>query len=136
MKVRDGDPAFAARDRHTRRFMGLEPASHSRHSRQERPLQLWRRSRPGVRADDNRDMRPRRRGVSQSDGMFGAGTRRGDLRDPSGVRPDAQSRAQIESSRARVPYIAGCEIFPTAEMRADTQTQYWRCSPVAYGQRH
>ena len=41
VQVRDGDPAFAAGDRHTRRFMGLKPASHSFRLRQATPLQRW-----------------------------------------------------------------------------------------------
>ena len=73
MQVRDGDPAFAAGDRHTRTFMSPEPASHSLHSRQETPLQRRRRSRPDVRAVDNRDIRTQPRGMSQGDGMFVAG---------------------------------------------------------------
>ena len=111
MQVRDGDPAFAAGDRHTPRFMGLEPASHSLHSHQATPSQRCRRSRPGVRAVDNRDMRTRPRRVSQRDGMFVAVRSRGDIRNRSRVRSHAHSRAEIESPRARVPYTAGREFF-------------------------
>ena len=100
MQVRDGDPAFAAGDRHTRKFMDLEPASHSLRSRQAMPLQLWRRSRPGVRGVDNRDMRPRRRGVSQRDGMFGAGRRSGHAPIRQRANPCAVTRGPRILSRA------------------------------------
>ena len=53
--IRDGDPVFAASDRHMLRFMGLEPASHSLRSRQATPLQPCRCSRPGVKTVDNRE---------------------------------------------------------------------------------
>ena len=41
--------------------------------------------------------------------MYVAGRRRWDFADPSCLRTHAQSRAEIESPRARGPYMAGCE---------------------------
>ena len=82
-----------------------------------------RRTPPGVRAVDNRDMRPRRRSVSQSDGMFGAGRTCEDFRDSSLVRTHAQSCAALESPRARLPYSGRrCVISFDSAAR--------RCAPV------
>ena len=50
--------------------------------------------------------------------MFIAGTRRRDFRDSSHVRTPAQSRAEIESPRARGPHTAGSEFSPATELRA------------------
>ena len=66
-------------------------------------------------------------------GTFGAGRRRGDFRDSSRVPAHAQSRADIESSRARVPYIAGCEISPATVLRAAALANYSKCFRAAYG---
>lgn len=49
--------------------------------------------------------------------MFVAGTRRPGIFKSSLVRTHAQSRAGIESSRARVPYTAGCEFSLATVMR-------------------
>ena len=133
MQVRDGDPAFAAGDRHTRKFMDLEPASHSLRSRQAMPLQLWRRSRPGVRGVDNRDMRPRRRGVSQRDGMFGAGRRSGH----APIRPTCESmrsHARASNPLARgFPNMAGCEFSPSTMLRASALHLKRQRFRAAYG---
>ena len=64
---------------------------------------------------------------------FVAGRRFGDFRHSSPVRTHAQSCPQIESPRARVPYIAGCENSPSTVPRpAALQSQGTR-SLVAYG---
>ena len=53
--------------------------------------------------------------------------------DSSPVRTHAQARAELESARAWVPYMAGCE-FPFAPvMRAAAQTNYLARYPAAYG---
>ena len=132
MQIRDGDPAFAVSDRHTRRFRGLQPAPPSRRSRQAMPLQRCRRSRRKVRGVDSRDMRTRRRGVSQSDGMFVAGRRRRKFRHSSLMRTHAQSRAELESSRARVPYAAGFELTPETRLRTRARVKYPTRYPPAY----
>ena len=133
VQVRDGDPAFAASDRHTRRFMGLEPASHSLRSRQETPLQLWRRSQPGARADDNRDMRPRRRGVSQSDGMFGAGRRRpASRRFTKRANMCADHARTFDPSGPTTPYRERCELVPTTLVLTRAQAPYRKPFRAAY----
>ena len=66
--------------------------------------------------------------------MKGAERRSGVSCDPSPVRTHAQSRAGIESPRARVPYTAGCELAPTTPVRAHAQATYSRRSRAAYGQ--
>ena len=48
---------------------------------------------------------------SPRSGMFVAGRGRGDFADSSLVRTSAQSRAEIESPRARVPYYGPMRIF-------------------------
>ena len=64
---------------------------------------------------------------------FGAGRRPRESSDSSNVRIHAQSRAELESSRARVPYIAGCEFSPATVLRTGAQPKYpTRCRP-AYG---
>lgn len=67
--------------------------------------------------------------------MTGAGRSRGDIDDSSPVRTNAQSRAQLESPRARVPYIAESRFSLTSMMRGDALAKYWRCFPSAYGHR-
>ena len=64
---------------------------------------------------------------------FGAGTRRREICDSSLVRTSAQSRAKIELSRARVPYIAGCEFSFATATRASTLRSKSTRSLVAYG---
>ena len=49
---------------------------------------------------------------------FASEKKYGDFRDTSLVRTHAQSQAEIESSRARYPYTARGEIFPTTALRA------------------
>ena len=66
-------------------------------------------------------------------GTFGAGRRGSDLPDSSLVRIDAQSRAQLESPRARVPYMAGSEFSPATVLRGAAHTSYWKCFLGAYG---
>ena len=67
--------------------------------------------------------------------MTGAGTRCWSFRDPSHVRTHAQSRAELESSLARKPYMAGCEISPATRLRTDALQSKWTDSPAAYGYR-
>ena len=72
--------------------------------------------------------------ASASRGMvtFMAERRRGDLGDPPHVPTHAQSRAEIGSSRARVPYMAGGEISLATMMRAPALQSKWARSPAAY----
>ena len=130
VQVRDGDPAFAARDRHTRRFMGLEPASHSLHPRQATSLQRGRRSRPGIRAVDNRATRTRRRGVSQSDGMFVA--ERGFVAPPIRLARADMRRTHLEIVHPpRHDSLYGPR--PTTEPPADARQSYQKRFHFAYG---
>ena len=46
-------------------------------------------------------------------------TRRREFRDSSLTRIHARSRAALESSRARVPYVAGCELPPGTRVLTD-----------------
>ena len=65
-------------------------------------------------------------------GTFVAGRRRGDFVDRSYVRTHAQSRADLESSRARVPHIGRWEFRATPPLRAGAHIQYWQCCRCAY----
>ena len=67
--------------------------------------------------------------------MFVAETRGGDFVDSSLVRTHAQSRAGIESPRARVPYTAGCELPAATPLRTAAQAQYRRRYRSAFGHR-
>ena len=62
-------------------------------------------------------------------------TRRREFWDSSLMRTHAQSRAEIESPRARVPYAAGWELPPGTRLRAGARVKYWNRSPGAYGHR-
>ena len=53
-----------------------------------------------------------------SRGMFVAERSCREICDSSPVRTHAQSRAEIESSHPRVPYITGCEFSPSTVLRA------------------
>ena len=53
--------------------------------------------------------------------------------DSSRLRTHAQSRAELESSRARVPNTAGGEISSTTLLRVGAHTTYWKCCLGAYG---
>ena len=60
----------------------------------------------------------------------------GNSSNRSNVRTHAQSRAELEPSSARVPYIAGCEFSrPPALRTAALQSKSKRCR-VAYGAGH
>ena len=64
---------------------------------------------------------------------FAAGRRRRDFRNPPPARFSAQSREQLESSRAWVPYIAGCEFSPATMLRAAALQSKQTGSLAAYG---
>ena len=64
-----------------------------------------------------------------------AGTSRGDFVDASFMRTEAQSRAEIESPRVRVPYSAGCELLVTTALRTAAHAQYRRRYQSAFGHR-
>ena len=57
----------------------------------------------------------------------------GDLSNQTHVRTHALSRAEIESPRARVPYIAGWEFCPATAMRGCAPRFKRQRYPVAYG---
>ena len=71
--------------------------------------------------------------ASRANVMNGAERRRREFCNSSRVRTCPQSRPEIESSRARVPYIAGCEISPATVLRGDAQARYSRRFRPAYG---
>ena len=58
---------------------------------------------------------------------------RGDFANRSRARPHAQSRAELESLRARVPYIAGCEFSPATVLRGTAHSAYRKRFLGAYG---
>ena len=64
---------------------------------------------------------------------FVPGRRHRKICDSSPVRTHAQSRAELESPRARVPFIAGCEISLATALRR--RAQFYRVVryPAAYG---
>ena len=64
---------------------------------------------------------------------FVAGRRCREICDSPLVRTHAQSRVELESPRARVPYIAGCEISPATVLRADALRSNRTRSRAAYG---
>ena len=65
-----------------------------------------------------------------------AGTRRRVFLASSLVRTHAQSRAQLESPRARVSYNAGCGFSPATVVRTGAQQSKRPGFLVAYGARH
>ena len=64
---------------------------------------------------------------------FGAVRRRREFFDSPIVRRDAHSCAQLESPRARVPYMAGVEFFAATLLRVSAQTNYRTRYQAAYG---
>lgn len=62
-----------------------------------------------------------------------AETRRREIFDSSTVRTNAQSRAQLESPRARVPYTAGGEFSLATVLRGSAHTAYSKRFLDAYG---
>ena len=67
--------------------------------------------------------------------MNGAGTKGRKIHASSHERTHAQSRAVIESPRARDPCTAECEISAATVLRQSALLKYWRCFPFAYGHR-
>ena len=63
---------------------------------------------------------------------FVVSTRRRELRDSSIMRTPARSRAELESPRARVPYIAGCDLPPETRLRTGAHVKYPTRYPPAY----
>ena len=64
---------------------------------------------------------------------FGTERSRREFFDSSIMRTDSQSRAEIEYPRARVPYIAGCELSAATVLRNAAQPNYSNRCPTAYG---
>ena len=64
---------------------------------------------------------------------FGATRRRGDFQHSSHTRIHAQWRAELESARGRVPYLARYEFSPLTVVRTATQARYSTRFRVAYG---
>ena len=75
------------------------------------------------------------RAVSRAGGLFVAGRRSEDFCDWSHVPTHAQSRAEIESSRARAPYTGGREFSPPTVLRSAAPAKYWDRFLTAYGPR-
>ena len=75
------------------------------------------------------------RAHSPGRGTFVAGRRSGDFWVSSHVRTHAQTRAEIESPRVRVPYIARFNFLPTTPLRTAAHPQYWRRYRSAFGLR-
>ena len=71
--------------------------------------------------------------ASRANVMNVAGRRRGEFVNPPRVPTHAQSCAEIESPRARIPYIAGCEISPATVLRGDAQAKNSKRFRAAYG---
>ena len=68
---------------------------------------------------------------AETNTMFVAERTCGDSRDPPLTRTYAQSRAELGSSRARVPYVAGCEFSPPTVLRtAALQSKSIRSLPA------
>ena len=59
-------------------------------------------------------------------------TRRREFRDSSLMRTHARPRAALESARARVPYMPGCELPPGTRLRAGAHVKYPTRYPPAY----
>ena len=129
-----GFGTFAVRSRAARRRRNMlpEPESPStspppgrRRSRPRRPFAT--RSTPSMAQAPAR-YRPR-------PATFGAGMRSRSFCITSRVRTHAQTRADIESPRVRGPYLARCELPPTAPLRAAAQAQYRTRYRSAFGHR-
>ena len=65
--------------------------------------------------------------------MFIAETRCWEFVNPSRVRSHAQSRADVEPSRARIPYTGEREFSSATALRADAHSNDWTCYLGAYG---
>ena len=127
-----GFGTFAVRSRAARRRRNMlpEPESPStspppgrRRSRPRRPFET--RSTPSM-AQAAARYRPR-------PATFVAERGCREIRDSSPVRTHAQSRAELESPRARVPYMAGREFSLATVLLGSAQTDYWKCFLGAYG---
>lgn len=70
--------------------------------------------------------------VRKSRMTFVADARRREFCNRSHVRTHAQSRAQIESPRARVPHMPGCELIPTTALRTGARDEHLTRYPSAY----
>ena len=101
------------------------PTPGRRRSRPRRPFET--RSTPSMAQAPAR-YRPR-------PATFGAGMRSRSFCITSRVRTHAQTRADIESPRVRGPYLARCELPPTAPLRAAAQAQYRTRYRSAFGHR-
>ena len=64
---------------------------------------------------------------------FGADTKHPELVESPVVRTHAQSRAELESPRARVPYLAGYEYSAATVLPAHAQAKYSKRFRAAYG---
>ena len=110
LRTKLGDDAARPASIHTERGVGYPtrypPAYGHRPSRAAPPRSDFRQKISGRCADSNREPR------NTTPATFVAARRRGEFLDSSLVRTHVQSRAQIESPRARVPYTAGCEFSP------------------------
>ena len=65
-------------------------------------------------------------------GTFVVSTRRREFRDSSLMRTPARLRAALESPRARVPHVPGCELPPGTRLRAGAHVKYPTRYPPAY----
>ena len=63
---------------------------------------------------------------------FVVSTRRRELWDSSLMRTHAQSRAELESPRARVPFEVGCDLSPETRLRTGAHVKYPTRYPPAY----
>ena len=74
--------------------------------------------------------------ASRANVMNLAGTKRREICDSSPVRTHAQSCAEIESPRARIPYIAECEFSTSTMLRASALQLKRKRFLAAYGAGH
>ena len=89
-----------------------------------------------MKTDESRDRPGHRtppRPVSSRVNTFVAERSWGDLYNRTRVRTHAQSRAELESYRARVPYMGGCDSSPATVLRLGALKSKSKRSRPAYG---
>ena len=129
----DADRALPASVRQAKSFAAVEPRSLSIRLRLTTPSQRSRRPEPSSNPIDRPGYRTPPRPASSRVTTFVAERRRGDFRNSPPARTCAQSRAVLESLRARVPHTVGCEFSQASVVRTDALQSKQARSRAAYG---
>ena len=137
-------PAVPQQQMHRMHALAVHPRRTDRHRPWAPPAHLPqpgrgpRASRVAQPPGAHRPERDRTTIRSKSPGLrtFVAGRCSGDCGDSSDMRRPAQSRAEIESPRARGPYTVRCEFSPATTLRHAAQAKYSKRFLDAYDHRH